>query len=154
MCSLVPVRKLDGIVSLVGPRSILDVGCGTERTTVYVHQRGFETLGVEASGIAIRRSERPDLILQHDLRFPIEVAEHIHPKFVGTLFRHSKIVALSAVPPGQGREDLRTRWYSFPPLHQWRCRRAALRASSSGGDKAIMGDRAFAERATKELHLG
>jgi SAM-dependent methyltransferase len=120
MCSLLPVRKVDRIVSLVRPRTILDVGCGTGRTTVYLHQRGFETLGVEASGIAIRSSERPDLIRQHDLRFALdlrqffdlvwcfEVAEHIHPKFVNTfvdsLVRHSKVIALSAAPPGQGGE--------------------------------------------------
>jgi 2-polyprenyl-3-methyl-5-hydroxy-6-metoxy-1,4-benzoquinol methylase len=120
MCSLLPVRKVDRIVSLVKPRTILDVGCGIGRTTVYLHRRGFATLGVEASRIAIRRSEIPDLIRQHDLRFPLElkqffdlvwcfeVAEHIHRKFVNTfvdnLVRHSKVIALSAAPPGQGGE--------------------------------------------------
>ena len=120
MCSLLPVRKLERIVSLVGPRTILDAGCGTGRTTVYLHRRGLETLGVEASRVAIRGSERPDLIRQYDLRFALdlkqsfdliwcfEVAEHIHPKFVNTfvdnLVCHSKVVALSAAPPGQGGE--------------------------------------------------
>jgi SAM-dependent methyltransferase len=120
MCSLLPVRKIDRIVSLVRPRTILDVGCGTGRTIVYLHERGFETLGVEASGIAIRSSERPDLINRHDLRCSLdlkqffdlvwcfEVAEHIHPRFVNTfvdsLVRHSQVVALSAAPPGQGGE--------------------------------------------------
>ena len=120
MCSLHPVRKVNRIVDLVKPRTILDVGCGTGRTTVYLQKRGFETLGVEASRIAIRSSERPDLIRQHDLRFALdlrqgfdlvwcfEVAEHIHPKFVNTfvdsLVRHSKVIAISAAPPGQGGE--------------------------------------------------
>jgi len=120
MCSLLPVRKIDRIVDLVKPRTILDVGCGTGKTTVYLHQRGLETLGVEASRIAIRSSERPDLILQHDLRFALdlgqfydlvwcfEVAEHIHAKFANTfvdsLVRHSKVIAFSAAPPGQGGE--------------------------------------------------
>ena len=120
MCSLLPIRKVDRIVSLVRPRTILDVGCGTGRTTVYLHQHGFEVLGVEASGIAIRSSERPDLIRRRDLRFALdlkksfdlvwcfEVAEHIHPRFANTfvdsLIRHSKVVALSAAPPGQGGE--------------------------------------------------
>jgi len=105
---------------MVQPSIVLDVGCGTGKTTIYLHQRGFKTLGVEASEIAIRKSERPDLILQHDLRFPMdlkqsfdlvwcfEVAEHIHPRFVDTfvdsLIRHSRIVVLSAAPPGQGGE--------------------------------------------------
>jgi 2-polyprenyl-3-methyl-5-hydroxy-6-metoxy-1,4-benzoquinol methylase len=120
MCSLLPVRKVERIVELVKPRTILDVGCGTGKTTVYLHQRGFATLGVEGSAIAIRKTERPDLIHQHDLRFALdlkrhfdlvwcfEVAEHIHPKYVDTfvdnLVRHSKVVALSAAPPGQGGE--------------------------------------------------
>jgi hypothetical protein len=75
---------------------------------------------IEASGIAIKSSETQELIRQHDLRYPLdlnhgfdlvwcfEVAEHIHPKFVETfvdnLTRHSKLVAMSAAPPGQGGE--------------------------------------------------
>lgn len=118
MCSLLPVRKLDEIVSLVQPRTILDVGCGTGTTTVYLNQRGVKTVGVEAPRVAIRNSERPDLIYHHDLRFPLhlegrfdliwcfEVAEHIHPKFVETfvdsLVRHSDVIAISAASPGQG----------------------------------------------------
>jgi 2-polyprenyl-3-methyl-5-hydroxy-6-metoxy-1,4-benzoquinol methylase len=94
MCSLHPVRKVDRIVELVNARSILDIGCGTGKTTVYLHRRGFEAVGVEASSLAILKSENPDLIHQHDLRNELhlrksfdlvwcfEVAEHIHPKFV------------------------------------------------------------------------
>jgi SAM-dependent methyltransferase len=120
MCSLHPVRKVDRIVELVNPRSILDIGCGTGKTTVYLHQRGFDVLGVEASDVAIRNSDRPDLIHHHDLRLPLdlnksfglvwcfEVAEHIHPKFVDVfvdnLVSHSKVIALSAAMPGQGGE--------------------------------------------------
>jgi SAM-dependent methyltransferase len=120
MCSLLPALKIDRIVSLAQPKTILDVGCGTGKTTAYLHKRGFKVLGVEASGIAIRSSETPELISQHDLRLPLdlkqvfdlvwcfEVAEHIHPKFVdtfvGNLTRHSKLVAMSAAPPGQGGE--------------------------------------------------
>lgn len=120
MCSLHPVRKVDKIVELVNARSILDIGCGTGKTTVYLHRRGFEAVGVEASSLAILKSENPDLIHQHDLRNELhlrksfdlvwcfEVAEHIHPKFVdifvNNLTRHSKVVALSAAPPGQGGE--------------------------------------------------
>jgi len=108
------------MIELVNPRSIVDIGCGTGKTTVYLHRRGVDVLGVEASRVAIRNSERPDLIHQHDLRVELdlkrsfdlvwcfEVAEHIHPKFVDifidNLTRHSKVIALSAAPPGQGGE--------------------------------------------------
>jgi cyclopropane fatty-acyl-phospholipid synthase-like methyltransferase len=120
MCSLNPIQKVDLIVHLVNPKTILDVGCGTGKTTVYLHKRGFEVLGIEASHLAIRHSERPDLIRQHDLRQALdlkryfdliwcfEVAEHIHPKYVDTfldsLVHHSGVIALSAAPPGQGGE--------------------------------------------------
>ena len=46
MCSLNPIKMVDTIVDLVKPRSILDVGCGTGKTTAYLHQRGLEALGV------------------------------------------------------------------------------------------------------------
>lgn len=120
MCSLLPVKKLDKIVDLVKPKTVLDVGCGTGKATEHLHRRGLDVLGVEASTVAIRKSQRPDLIYRHDLRVKMdlkryfdlvwcfEVAEHIHPKytdvFVDTLVRHSNVIALSAAPPGQGGE--------------------------------------------------
>ena len=73
MCSLHPILKVDRIVELVNPRSILDIGCGTGKTTVYLHQHGFDAFGVEASSVAIRNSERPDLIYQHDLRVALDL---------------------------------------------------------------------------------
>jgi 2-polyprenyl-3-methyl-5-hydroxy-6-metoxy-1,4-benzoquinol methylase len=134
MCSLLPARKVDEIVRLVRPTTILDVGCGTGRTTVYLHERGFETVGIEASPIAIRASERPDLIRLHDLRFALdlkrffdlvwcfEVAEHIHPRFVETfvdsLVRHSKVIALSAAQPGQGGEG----HFNEQPQSYWKAK--------------------------------
>jgi SAM-dependent methyltransferase len=120
MCSLHPVRKVDRIIELVNPASILDVGCGTGKTTAYLYRRGFKVVGVEASVVAIANSEISDRIRQYDLRIPLdlrerfdlvwcfEVAELIHPKFVDifvdSLVRHSNTVALSAAPQGQGGE--------------------------------------------------
>jgi hypothetical protein len=57
--SLHPVRKVDSIVELVNPRSILEIGCGIGKTTVYLHLRGFEADGIEASSLAILKSDVP-----------------------------------------------------------------------------------------------
>jgi SAM-dependent methyltransferase len=120
MASLSPNRKIDCILSLVRPKSVLDVGCGTGKTLRIMRCRGIVVAGVEASSAAVRASECSDLIVQHDLRWPLdldrrfdlvwcfEVAEHIHPDYVETfvdvLVRHSDTVAMSAAPPGQGGE--------------------------------------------------
>jgi SAM-dependent methyltransferase len=120
MASLYPNQKIDRILSLVQPKSVLDVGCGTGRTLLEIERRGIAVIGVEASSAAIRASDCPNLIVRHDLRQPLdlnrrfdlvwcfEVAEHIHPNYVETfldsLVRHSDTVAMSAAPPGQGGE--------------------------------------------------
>lgn len=120
MSSLNPILKVEKIVQLVRPQSVLDVGCGTGQTVMQLHQLGIDVLGIEASRLAVRRCPRRDLILRHDLRkkmelhrlfglvWCFEVAEHIHPRYVniflGNLVRHSQIIALSAAHPGQGGE--------------------------------------------------
>jgi len=120
MSSLNPALKVEKIVQLARPQSVLDVGCGTGRTVMQLQQLGINVVGIEASRLAIGCCPRQDLILRHDLRKKIElyrwfdlvwcfeVAEHIHPRyvniFVGNLVRHSQIIALSAARPGQGGE--------------------------------------------------
>jgi SAM-dependent methyltransferase len=120
MASLYPEQKIERILSLVLPKSVLDVGCGTGRALSEIKRRGITVFGVEASSAAIRASGCPDLIVRHDLRRPLdlgrrfdlvwcfEVAEHIHSNyvdtFVDTLVRHSDAIAFSAAPPGQGGE--------------------------------------------------
>jgi len=115
-----PARKIDRILALANPGSVLDVGCGTGQSLMHFKGRGLDVLGVEASKIAISNSACPGLIRRHDLRKPLhlhrsfdlvwcfEVAEHIHPKFVdvflGSLVRHSAVVVMSAASPGQGGE--------------------------------------------------
>jgi SAM-dependent methyltransferase len=121
MASMLPAQKLDCILELVRPRSVLDVGCGTGKSLAYFRERGIEAIGIEASREAIRSSgPLACFIWHHDLRNPtdlgrdfdllwcFEVAEHIHPQFVetfvDTLVRHSRVIAMSAAPPGQGGE--------------------------------------------------
>jgi SAM-dependent methyltransferase len=120
MSSMHPAKKINCILELVKPRSVLDVGCGTGQARMDFSQRGLDALGVEGSRRAITRAPCSELIRQHDLRHPLhlhrcfdrfwcfEVAEHIHPRyvdvFVGSLVRHSPVIAMSAAPPGQGGE--------------------------------------------------
>jgi 2-polyprenyl-3-methyl-5-hydroxy-6-metoxy-1,4-benzoquinol methylase len=117
---MLPVKKLETVIALVKPATVLDVGCGTGQSTSYFLQKNIQVLGVEGSSVAIQNSSRPDLMIKHDLRKPLElnrsfdlvwcfeVAEHIHPDFVdifiSSLVRHSHVIALSAAPPGQGGE--------------------------------------------------
>jgi 2-polyprenyl-3-methyl-5-hydroxy-6-metoxy-1,4-benzoquinol methylase len=132
MASLHPSRKVDLIVELVHPRSVVDVGCGTGASLRQFSEMGIAAIGVEASRAAIRASGCQPLITRHDLRHPLdlerrfdlawcfEVAEHIDPRHVGTfvdtLCRHADVVTLSAAPPGQGGEG----HFNEQPQSYWR----------------------------------
>jgi len=134
MSSMHPAKKISCILELVGPRSILDVGCGTGQALMDFSQRGLDALGVEGSRRAIARAPCPELIRRHDLRHPLhlqrcfdlvwcfEVAEHIHPRyvdvFVRNLVRHSPVIAMSAAPPGQGGEG----HFNEQPQDYWESR--------------------------------
>jgi SAM-dependent methyltransferase len=116
--SLNPARTVERILSLMQPKSVLDVGCGTGRTLRQLCDRGIDAVGIEASSICIRASDCSDLIVRGDLRYPVdlkrhfdlvwcfEVAEHIYPCyadiFLDTLAKHGNLIAMSAAPPGQG----------------------------------------------------
>lgn len=60
------VRKLEES----GARSVLDLGCGTGRHTVYLARQGFAVTGVDASetGITTTRDQLEQLTLTADLR--------------------------------------------------------------------------------------
>ena len=131
MCSLAHEKKLDLIMELFHPASVLDVGCGTGRTLSYLRDNGVDAFGVEGSELAISRSKHPDYIRQHNLnrelnlgrRFDLvwcaEVVEHIHPRYekhlLRTLMNHGDLIILTAAQPGQGGEG----HFNEQPFEYW-----------------------------------
>lgn len=118
MASLFPQRLLDETLRIFGPRSVLDLGCGTGRSLEYFLEHGIDTIGIEGSARAIAKSSSSKRIVQANLNEPVdlgrtfdlvwsyEVVEHIHPDFVPNLLRtftrHTDTIVLSAARPGQG----------------------------------------------------
>ena len=118
MCSLLPTKVLNIIISELKPKSVLDVGCGTGMSLGFFLQNGIDAIGIENSDFAIKNSSVKNYIVKHnlnktyvsermyDLVWCFEVIEHIHPKFeasfLQTLVNHSNNIILSAARPGQG----------------------------------------------------
>jgi SAM-dependent methyltransferase len=118
MASHCPTSLLDAVIAEWNPQSCLDVGCGTGQTLRFFLEKGIDSLGLEGSRAAIEASPVKDHILCVNLNTPVnvgrrfdlvwsfEVAEHIHPRFVGrfveTLTKHGDLVVMSAAQPGQG----------------------------------------------------
>lgn len=118
MCSLFPAKIIDQVINKFHPQSILDVGCGTGVSLQYFLQKNIDAVGVENSGIAIKKSSVGEMITRHNLKKELnlkkkfdlvwcfEVIEHIHPQFeavfLNTLVVHSDRVIISAAKPGQG----------------------------------------------------
>ncbi len=131
MCSLDHTRKLEKTVELFDPKSALDLGCGVGKSLDWFVGHDIDAHGVEGSTLAISKATHPDRITQHDLnreldlgrRFDmvwcVEVAEHIHPKFLdafmSTFANHSDRIVLSAAPPGQEGEG----HFNEQPLSYW-----------------------------------
>ena len=131
MCSLQHPKKLAKTLHLFEPRSVLDIGCGTGVSLDYFLQNGVDALGIEGSSLARDRAQHPERIELHnlneelhlnrrfDLIWCLEVAEHIHPKFVNnfikTFANHSNRVVLSAAQPGQGGEG----HFNEQPAEYW-----------------------------------
>jgi SAM-dependent methyltransferase len=120
MCSLFPKKILEEVILLFQPMSVLDLGCGTGKAVDFFAMNKIETIGVEGSSLAIKKSLNPELIKKYNLnkelnlnkKFDIiwsfEFVEHIHPKYVNNLLKsfsnHSDIIIMSAARPGQGGE--------------------------------------------------
>lgn len=131
MCSLAPTSLLEILISELGPRTVLDVGCGTGQSLSFLAGRGVEVLGIEGSALAIQHGTIPSRMLRVDLRrrtdlerrfdvvWSYEVAEHIHPRyvdvFVDTLVRHGDRIVMSAAQPGQGGEG----HFNEQPAEYW-----------------------------------
>lgn len=119
-CSLFPQEVLDLAIKHYDPKSVLDIGCGTGKSLDYFLDRGIDAWGVEGSAMAIKCAVNSDRIIRRNLNAPVllgrtfdlvwsyEVAEHIHPDFVGCLMSsltvHADHIILSAARPGQGGE--------------------------------------------------
>lgn len=120
------------MVDWVGPRSVVDVGCGVGTWLDVFRASGVEDVfGVEGSwvdpsALVIPRAR----FLAHDLRRPLElgrtfdlalsleVAEHLPPEsaetLVGSLVRLAPVVLFSAAVPFQGgRHHVHERWPEY-----------------------------------------
>ena len=53
MANMLPAKKLDKLIELLRPGSLLDVGCGAGASLKYLRERGIDVLGIEASKAAI-----------------------------------------------------------------------------------------------------
>jgi SAM-dependent methyltransferase len=120
MCSLLPSRVLDMMITRFKPKTVLDVGCGTGKAIDYLLSRGIDAVGIEGSGLAISKATSPQRITQANLNKPVslnrrfdavfsyEVVEHIHPDnldaLLSTFAKHSDLVIISHAQPGQGGE--------------------------------------------------
>ena len=131
MCSLDHSKKLAKTVELFSPETVLDLGCGVGKSLDWFLEQDIDAQGVEGSKMAISKANHPDRITQHDLNHEldlgkkfdlvwcVEVAEHIHPKFLDnfmkTFANHSSRIVISAAPPGQEGEG----HFNEQPLSYW-----------------------------------
>ncbi|MCP3917049.1 MAG: class I SAM-dependent methyltransferase [bacterium] len=120
------------LVELVGPRSVLDVGCGLGAwLSVWREQEGVDVLGVDGGHVPDTERRIPPICFRaHDLARPLElerrfdlalcleVAEHLEAeagdRLVESLTTASDVVYFSAAIPFQGGAGHRNeRWPSY-----------------------------------------
>jgi SAM-dependent methyltransferase len=120
------------LVELVGPRSVLDVGCGVGTWLRSLMDAGVtDVLGVDGDYVDRAMLEIPadrfrpvDLAepfcagRRFDLALCLEVGEHLDEDRAGTLVAslvaHAPVIAFSAAIPGQGgTHHVNERWLSY-----------------------------------------
>jgi SAM-dependent methyltransferase len=110
------------LIAHVGPKSILDVGCGQGAWLAVWRELGIaDVMGVDGAYVAqeallvprqnclaVDLTEPLDLGRRFDLVQSLEVAEHLRPEasagFISSLCAHGDIILFSAAQPGQGGE--------------------------------------------------
>jgi SAM-dependent methyltransferase len=115
-----PQRVVPYLIELIGPHSVLDVGCGPGSWLEEFIARGVDdVLGMDGQWLdtSVLRIPRDRVKLQDltapvelgrefDLALSLEVAEHLPAgaaaEIVATLTRHAPVVAFSAAAPLQG----------------------------------------------------
>jgi SAM-dependent methyltransferase len=106
----------------LGPRSAIDVGCGTGVLLLALEQRGVRCLGFDAADAALDRCRQRGLAVRRldiereaipperaDLVVSTEVAEHVPEpaadRFVDLLVALAPVAVLTAAPPGSSGKD-------------------------------------------------
>src|SRR5665647_1122650 len=116
-------RIANSILNDFKANSVVDVGCGTGALLEALRNRGCEVFGFEYAEAALRycRARRLNVVKfdlerdvlsgnrSFDVAISMEVAEHlpetVADKYVDILTRLSRVVVLTAAPPGQGGTD-------------------------------------------------
>lgn len=105
-----------------GPRSVIDVGCGTGALMAAFERRDIKCLGFDRAGAALERCRQRDLNVRRldierdavpadraDVVVSTEVAEHLQAsaaeRFAELLTTLGPVVVLSAAPPGSSGKD-------------------------------------------------
>lgn len=120
------------LMSLVRPKSVVDVGCGRGKwLAVFRDAAVTELLGIDGPYVDLARTDlAANEFIRHDLTKPLavgrvfdlavslEVAEHLPAEaadgFVALLASLAPVVAFSAAIPGQGRTGhLNERWPDY-----------------------------------------
>jgi SAM-dependent methyltransferase len=127
-----PQRVVPLLIELVGPRSVIDVGCGPGTWLEEFTGQGVEdVLGIEGDWLDTSVARIPpeklvlhdvttplDLGRRFDLALSLEVGEHIPEAaasvLVQTLTRHADVVVFSAAAPLQGgTHHVNERWPEY-----------------------------------------